>query len=123
MRLSRILPTMSIVLLMGFATWFVYDLLFSKPEIHEGVIVEMHFVEGRVQSGQFRLGSRARPQLMSTQRHDRWIAVVRMESGDTTLVECKKHHFDGKSIGGTLKFKEFQGGTFEIKYFAHSEEQ
>ena len=103
--------------------WFMYDLLFSKPEFHEGTIIDLEFVEGRLQSGQYRLGSKARPQLITAQAHDRWIAIVKMNSGDTVLVECQKHHFDNKEIGGVLRFKEFYGGSLEIKYFAHNEEE
>lgn len=111
------------VILLGFTSWLVYDLLFDKPIIHKGTIVKMEFLPGKVQSGVYRMGSRARPQLISSKSHDRWIAVVRMQNGDTVLVECKKHHFENKEVGHDMEFKEFKGGTLEIKYFAHSEEQ
>lgn len=121
--LQQKLPLVFISLLIVFVTWFVYDLLFTKPEIHEGVIVNMHFIQGRAQNTQYRLGSRIRPQMITAQSHDRWIAVVQMDNGDTTLVECKKHHFDNSAIGSLLKFREFHGGTFELKYFAHNEDE
>jgi hypothetical protein len=103
-------------------SWMVYDLLFDKPLVHEGVIVKMDHIPGKVQSGQYHLGSRSRPQLISATSRDLWVATVKMEDGTLTKVDCKKHHFDNKEIGSVLRFKEFPGGSLEIKYFSHNDE-
>ncbi|HRW98236.1 MAG TPA: hypothetical protein P5280_02035 [Cyclobacteriaceae bacterium] len=112
-----------VIILAGAIAWLVLDLLFDKPEIHDGIIVDMHYLPGESRTGQYRLGSRSRPQIITGQSHDRWIVAVRKNNGDTVLVECKKHHFDGKEIGHSLRFREFSGGSLEIKYFAHSDDQ
>jgi hypothetical protein len=104
-------------------SWPVFDLLFHKPEIHEGVVVKMEYFPGKMQSGQYRLGSKSRPQITSANSRDRWIATVRMKNGELVEVDCKLHHFENKKEGDLLRFKEFPGGSLEIKYFAHSEEE
>ena len=119
---SKLFPTLIVISLLTGFVWFVGDLLFSEPEIHEGVIIEMEFVPGKAQTSQYRL-SRSRPQLISGTSHDRWLAIVKMKDGNEVVVDCKKHHFDNKRKGEILRFKEFTGGALEIKYFAHSEEE
>lgn len=110
------------ILLFG-TTWVVYDLLFSKPEIHVGTIVKMEHVPGKMQSGTYHLGSKSRPQLISASSRDRWVATVQLSDGQLVKVDCKKHHFDNKEVGRTLRFKEFPGGSLEIKYFSHNDEE
>ncbi|MEQ8359561.1 MAG: hypothetical protein RH860_08740 [Cytophagales bacterium] len=119
---SQLFPTFVVILVLAASVWFVADLLFDQPEIHEGVIVEMEFVPSKAQTSQYRL-SRSRPQLISGTSHDRWLATVKMKDGNEVIVDCKKHHFDNKRTGDVLRFKEFTGGSLEIKYFAHSEEE
>lgn len=119
---SVLLYAVVFILLLG-TTWVVYDLLFSKPEIHEGTIVKMEHIPGKIQSGQYHLGSKSRPQLISATSRDRWVATVQMSDGRLVKVDCKKHHFDNKEIGHSLRFKEFTGGSLEIKYFSHNDEE
>lgn len=102
---------------------FVFDLLFHQPEFHEGLIVKMGYFPPKMQSGQYRLGSKSRPQMGTANMRDRWIATVRMKDGELIEVDCKLHHFENKKQGDLLRFKEFPGGSLEIKYFAHSEEE
>ncbi len=111
-----------VMLLLVATGWLTFDLLFNKPEIHKGVIVKMEFIPGKIQSGQYRMGSKSRPQMNTASRHDKWMATVRMKDGRIVEVDCKQHHFENKEIGSVLHFKEFKGGTLEIKYFSHSEE-
>ncbi len=113
------LAVIAVVLL---TAWFVADLLFHQPEIHEGVIVTMEFVPGKMQSGQYRLGTKSRPQMATASARDQLIATVKMKNGELVKVDCKLHHFENKKEGDLLRFKEFPGGSLEIKYFAHSEE-
>jgi hypothetical protein len=111
-----------VIAILLITSWVVFDLLFHKPEIHEGVILKMEYVPGKMQSGQYRLGSRSRPQMAAANAKDQWIATVRMKNGELVKVDCKLHHFENKKEGDSLRFKEFKGGTLEINYFAHSEE-
>lgn len=104
-------------------SWIVYDLLFDKPEVHEGIIVRMEHIPGKLQSGVYHLGSKSRPQLISASSRDRWVATVKMEDGSMAMVDCKKHHFDNKEVGHALRFKEFPGGSLEIQYFSHNDEE
>ncbi|HCM75399.1 MAG TPA: hypothetical protein DIS90_03390 [Cytophagales bacterium] len=102
--------------------WIVYDILFDKPEFHEGVIVSMEYIPGKMQSGQYHMGSRSRPQLISSQARDRWIATVKMDDGNIFKVNCKLHHFENKQVGDVLRFKSYNGGSLGIHYFAHNDE-
>ena len=112
-----------VILIAGIVSWFVYDLLFAQPEIHEGIIVSMEYIPGKMQSGQYHLGSRSRPKLISSKAHDKWVATVQMNDGKLVQVNCKIHHFENKKIGEVLKFKSFTGGSLGIQYFAHNDEQ
>lgn len=121
--LRTLLPYLGIIVLIVISSWIVYDLMFDQPVVHEGVIVKMEHVPGKMQSGLYHLGSKSRPQLISASSRDRWIATVKMEDGSLAKVDCKKHHFDNKEIGSVLRFKEFPGGSLEIKYFSHNDEE
>lgn len=117
------IATVLVLLLLGSTAWLVYDLLFDSPEIHEGIIVSMEYIPGKMQSGQYHMGSRSRPQLISSTARDRWLATVKMNNGDFAKVDCKRHHFENKKVGAVLRFKEFGGGSLGIQYFSHSEEE
>lgn len=114
---------LAIIVLIGCVSWFVSDLLFDKPIIHEGIIISMDHLPGKMQSGQYHMGSRSRPQLVTSQARDRWIATVQMSDGSIVTVNCKLHHFENKKVGGVLRFKSFEGGSFGIQYFAHNDEE
>lgn len=120
--LKSLFPYFLVFTLFAVTSWVVYDLLFDKPTIHEGTIVKMEHLAGKHQTGVYHLGSKSRPQLISASSRDRWIATVQLENGSVAKVDCKKHHFENKQIGQKLRFKEFPGGTLEIKYFAHNDE-
>ncbi|MEQ9415208.1 MAG: hypothetical protein RIF39_15340 [Cyclobacteriaceae bacterium] len=112
-----------IITLVGGVSWFVSDLLFDKSEIHEGIIVSMEHIPGKMQTGQYHMGSKSRPQLVTSQARDRWIATVKMDDGNLVKVNCKVHHFENKEVGGVLRFKSFEGGSLGVQYFAHNEEE
>lgn len=120
---TSVLPNVVVFTLLLGASWVVYDLLFDKPEIHEGTIVKMEHIPGKMQSGTYHLGSKSRPQLISASSRDRWVASVQMSDGQLVKVDCKKHHFKNKEVGHTLRFKEFTGGSLEIQYFSHNDEE
>jgi hypothetical protein len=101
-----------------------YDLLFSKPEHLEGVIVEKIFVPGQLVSSQTAYGGARRSRYFIThQREDQWVAIVTVPSGDTLAVHCRMDHYNSKGLGDNLKFKKYDGHLVHIKYFAHNEEE
>jgi len=106
-------------------TFFVYDVLFSPPSIHKGIIVEKLFVPAKNIAGPNTVaGARYRSfkYNISAQRQQQWIAFVKDESGQVLKVNCKSDHYEGKTIGDTLLFKEFRGNTFKVEYFSHNDE-
>jgi hypothetical protein len=105
--------------------FFVYDLLFSRPSIHKGVIVEKIFVPGKYVAGPNTVtGSRYRSYKynISSQSQHQWIAFVKDESGNLLKVNCTSDHYENKAVGDTLLFKEFRGEVFKVEYFSHNDE-
>jgi hypothetical protein len=106
------------------AIFFVYDLLFSDPEHYEGLIVEKIYVPPKNNIGQTLYGGVRRSKYFITaQVADQWIAVVRLDSGDTLTVHCMPEHYQVKNVGDKIHFKKYEGKHFHIQYFAHSEEE
>jgi hypothetical protein len=125
---SRKIPTTGILLTLLFIAMvaFVYDLLFSVPTIHKGVIVEKIFVPSKNASGPNALnyGSRYKTYKYNiTVKNDhQWIALVKSDDGDTLKVTCKSDHYTNKDVGDTLLFKEFRGKFFKVEYLSHNDE-
>jgi hypothetical protein len=101
--------------------YFVYDLLFSEPDHLEGTIIEKIFVPARTASGFG--GPKGGNYGITVQHEDQWIAIVKMEAGDTLLVHCIAEHYKIKNVGDRIHFKKYEGKHFHIKYFAHNEEE
>jgi hypothetical protein len=105
--------------------FFIYDLLFSHPSIHKGIIVEKIFVPAKSVAGPNAMtGSHYRTYKysISTKNHQQWVAFVKDEAGQVLKVNCKSDHYERKAIGDTLLFKEFRGEIFKVEYFSHNDE-
>ena len=105
--------------------FFVYDLLFSHPTIHKGIIVEKIFVPAKSVAGPNAMtGSHYRTYKysISTKNQQQWIAFVKDEAWLVLKVNCKSDHYENKAIGDTLLFKEFRGEIFKVEYFSHNDE-
>jgi hypothetical protein len=108
----------------GVVMFFVYDLLFSKPDHLQGTLVEKIFVPSRMASSATPYAGALRSNYFITaQREEQWIAIVKMDTGDTLIVHCKSDHYKSKNLGDPILFKKYEGSHFHIKYFAHNEEE
>ncbi len=111
-----------IFLLLGLV---VYDVLFSKPLIMKGVIVEKVYVPKKNAVGPHILpygNYKAYDYTVTAEKQDQWIAFVRIEDGTVLKVNCHTDHYEVKQIGDTLHFKEYTGELLHIDYFSHNEE-
>jgi hypothetical protein len=105
--------------------YFIYDVLFSPPTIHKGIIVEKIFVPGKYVAGpNIATGSRYRTYKynITAKAQHQWVAFVKDETGELLKVNCKSNHYEGKEVGDTLLFKEFRGNVFKTEYFSHNDE-
>ncbi len=118
------IPGGILILVIAGLVFFAYDLLFSKPEHLEGMILEKIFVPAHASSGVTPYGGvRRSAYSITTHKEDQWIAIVKMENGDTLQVHCMSKHYRTKNVGDAIHFKKYEGQHFHIKYFAHSEEE
>jgi hypothetical protein len=102
-----------------------YDILFSKPIIMQGVIVEKMHVPSKTTTGPHVLPYgkyKSYDYTISAEKHDQWIAFVRTGDGAVLKVNCHSDHYDIKQVGDTLHFKEYTGELMHIDYFSHNEE-
>lgn len=105
-------------------TLLLYDLLFSKPDHLDGVIIEKIFVPAKTATGGTPYGGVRRGNYsITTQQEEQWIAIVQMENGDLVSVHCLADHYQIKNVGDVIHFKKYEGKLFHIKYFAHNEEE
>lgn len=112
------------VLLTLLVLYMGYDLLFSKPDHLQGTIIEKIFVPAHIVSGPTPYGGARRGNYFVTvQKDDQWIAIVKMETGDTLTVHCLSKHYQTKNVGDAIHFKRYEGEHFHIKYFAHNVEE
>lgn len=103
----------------------VYDILFSKPLIMQGIIVEKVYVPHETTSSQNVLPYskyKSRDYMVTAQKHEQWVAFVKLDNEEIFKVHCHSDHYNQKQIGDTLHFKEYTGELFHIEYFAHNEE-
>jgi hypothetical protein len=102
-----------------------YDVLFSKPLIMQGVIVEKIYVPNKQVAGPHVLPYgkyKSYDYTITTEKHDQWIAFVKTDDGTVLKVNCHTDHYDIKQVGDTLHFKEYTGELLHIDYFSHNEE-
>ncbi len=101
-----------------------YDVLFSQPRHLQGIIIEKIFVPARgAVGGSPFWGAHRGNYVVTVQKQAQWIAVVKMNSGDTLSVHCVPSHYDIKAVGDTIHFKRYEGEHLHIQYFAHNEEE
>jgi hypothetical protein len=105
---------------------FAYDLLFSAPTVHKGIIVEKIFVPSKSVASPNALNYANRYKSYKynvlVKNEHQWIAFVKSDEGDTLKVTCKSDHYESKNVGDTLLFKEFRGKMFKVEYFSHNDE-
>ena len=114
-----------IFIVLGLAAIYIsYDILFSKPAHQQGVILEKIYVPGRSATDATPYGGVSRGRYSVTvQKVEQWIAIVKMENGDTLLVHCHPDHYELKNVGEVIHFKKYEGEHLHIKYFAHNEQE
>jgi len=122
---SGIVGYVIIALLTGLLGLFLYDLLLSKPDHRQGTVIEKIFVPARSVTGAAPGpgGMRRGGYSISSQKEEQWIALVRMENGDTLKVHCLPSHYKAKNVGDVIHFKKYEGRLLHIRYFAHNEEE
>ncbi|MCW5909655.1 MAG: hypothetical protein KIT62_01215 [Cyclobacteriaceae bacterium] len=103
----------------------VYDVLFSKPKLMKGIIVEKTFVPAKNAAGPHALPHakyRSYDYAIQAEQHEQWIAFVKTGDGKVLKVNCHSNHYEVKQVGDTLHFKEYTGELLGIDYFSHNEE-
>ena len=120
MKLS--IPALSILVLTIVMVAVSYDLLFSKPDHLDGVILEKIFVPGKMVTGDTPYGSKRSRYFVTHQKEDQWVAIVKTIYGDTLKVHCPMDHYHSKEVGDVMHFKKYDGHLVHIDFFAHNEE-
>jgi hypothetical protein len=106
-----------------FISVIAFDLLFSKPELLQGVILEKIFVPGTPHTGDTPYaGTRRGNFFVTVHRDDQWIALIKTKSGEQLQVHCLLEHYESKNVGDVIQFKRYEGHLTHIEYFAHNEE-
>jgi hypothetical protein len=103
----------------------VYDVLFSKPLLMQGVVVDKIHVPEKSQSAQNitpYMKYKSHDYIVTSQKEPQWIAFVKTDNGQILKVNCHVHHYEQTQLGDTLRFKEYNGDIFHIDYFSHNEE-
>jgi hypothetical protein len=107
------------------AGFIAYDILFSKPLIMQGIIIDKTFVPSKTATGPHVLPYgkyKSYDYTLSSEQDEQWIAFVKTEDGKVLKVNCHSGHYQIKQIGDTLHFKEYIGELLHIDYFSHNEE-
>jgi hypothetical protein len=107
------------------AGFIAYDILFSKPLLMQGIIMDKVYVPSKTASGPHVLPYgkyKSYDYTIASEQHEQWIAFVKTEDGKVLKVNCHSNHYDIKQIGDTLHFKEYTGELLHIDYFSHNEE-
>ncbi|HRG78142.1 MAG TPA: hypothetical protein PL167_00965 [Cyclobacteriaceae bacterium] len=102
-----------------------YDILFSKPLIMEGIIVDKIYIPSKTAAGPHVLPYgkyKSYDYTITSEKHEQWIAFVKTADGNVLKVNCHSDHYEIKQIGDTLHFKEYTGELMHIDYFSHNEE-
>lgn len=119
---SGIVGYIIITFLIGLFGLFLFDLLFSAPDHSKGVVIEKIFVPASSVTGAGG-GMRRGNYSITSQKEEQWIAVVKMENGDTLRVHCHPDHYKAKNVGDVIHFKKYEGKLLHIEYFAHNEQE
>lgn len=119
------LKIFSLVAILGILGAIGYDVLFSKPLILQGIIVDKVYMPNKSESGQNILPYmkyKSYDYTVTVEKHEQWIAFVKVENDQILKVNCHSHHYEQTQVGDTLRFKEYTGEIFGIDYFSHNEE-
>ena len=114
-----------LIIILGIPIAISYDVLFSKPIVLSGVIVDKIHVPSKHQSAQNvmpYMRYKSLDYVVTAQQEEQWIAFVKIPDGQVLKVNCHIHHYEQTQIGDTLRFKEYTGEIFHIDYFSHNEE-
>jgi|SRR5688572_8172776 len=123
--LSTALKIFVLVAIVGVLGTIVYDVLFSKPLVMTGVIVDKVHMPSKEESGQSIMPYtryKSYDYIVTAQKEEQWVAFVKTPDGQILKVNCHIHHYEQTRVGDTLRFKEYTGEIFHIDYFTHSEE-
>lgn len=123
--LSTTLKVIALIVIVAIPSAVVYDVLFSKPLIMQGVVVDKIHVPEKSQSAQNitpYMKYKSYDYIVTSQKEAQWIAFVKTEDGKILKVNCHVHHYEQTQLGDTLRFKEYTGDIFHIDYFSHNEE-
>jgi hypothetical protein len=104
---------------------FLFDLFFARPLIMQGIIVDKIYVPTQNSSANSimpYMRYKTKDYTVSAQKHEQWVALVKLENGQVLKVNCHSDHYQLKEIGDTLHFKEYAGDIMGIDYFSHNEE-
>lgn len=125
LKFSTVLKVIALIAIISIPTVMVYDVLFSKPLILQGVVVDKIHVPEKSQSAQNitpYMKYKSHDYIVTSQKEAQWIAFVKTNEGKILKVNCHVHHFEQTNLGDTLQFKEYTGEIFHIDYFSHNEE-
>lgn len=124
-KFSTVLKVIALMVIISIPTIMVYDVLFSKPLIMRGVVVDKIHVAEKSQSAQNitpYMKYKSHDYIITSQKEEQWIAFVKTDDGKILKVNCHVHHYEQTQLGDTLQFKEYTGDIFHIEYFSHNEE-
>jgi len=123
--LSTTLKIIALIIIVVIPSVIVYDVLFSKPLVMQGVVVDKIHVPEKSQSAQNitpYMKYKSYDYIVTSQKEEQWIAFVKTTDGQILKVNCHIHHYEQTQLGDTLRFKEYTGDIFHIEYFSHNEE-
>ena len=126
LKFTTILKAIAVIIIVAIPTAIVYDVLFSKPLVMQGVVVDKIHVAEKSQSAQNitpYMKYKSHDYIITTQKEAQWIAFVKTDDGKILKVNCHVHHYEQTALGDTLQFKEYTGDIFHIDYFSHNEEE
>lgn len=126
LKFTTILKVIAVIVIVAIPTAIVYDVLFSKPLVMQGVVVDKVHVAEKSQSAQNitpYMKYKSHDYIITAQKEAQWIAFVKTDDGKILKVNCHVHHYEQTALGDTLQFKEYTGDIFHIDYFSHNEEE
>jgi hypothetical protein len=124
-KLFTALKIFALIVIVGTLAAVVYDVLFSKPLVMTGVIIDKVHMASKEESGQNimpYMRYKSYDYVVTAQTEEQWIAFVKTPAGEILKVHCHVHHYEQTQVGDTLRFKEYTGEIFHIDYFTHNEE-
>ena len=98
--------------------------LLTLPNHLTGTIIEKIYVPSALNVSRTNYsGVRGGQYSIVVVKEEQWIAVVRLDKGDTLVVHCNPDHYGMKNVGERIHFREYEGSILHIRYFAHGEEE